>query len=71
MITSNMTRAGRQSRIIVTIGSETARGCGLLTDAVITTDNLATILDSEIDRVIGSFRETAEIDAALRATLSL
>ena len=33
------------------IGSESARGSGLLTDSVIITDNLATILDSEIDRV--------------------
>ncbi len=35
------------------------------------TDNLATILDSEIDRVIGSLSGIAEIDAALRTTLGL
>jgi hypothetical protein len=37
------------------------------------TDNLATILDSEIDRVIGigAFKGIAEIDAALRTTLAL
>ena len=46
MITSNMARAGHPSRVIVRIDSESARGCGLLMDAVIMTDNLATILDS-------------------------
>jgi mRNA interferase MazF len=35
------------------------------------TDNLATIHDSEIDRVIGSFSGMEEVDAALRATLEL
>jgi mRNA interferase MazF len=71
MITSNMARAGHPSRVIVRIGSESAKGSGLLMDSVIMTDNLATILDSEIDRVIGAFKRMSEIDAALRATLAL
>jgi hypothetical protein len=33
--------------------------------------NLATILDSEIDRAIGTFTGLKEIDAALRTTLAL
>jgi mRNA interferase MazF len=71
MITSNMARAGRPSRVTVRIGSESARGSGLLMDSVIMTDNLATILESEIDRVIGSFRGITEVDEALRVTLAL
>jgi len=71
MITSNMARAGHPSRVIVRIDSESARGCGLLMDSVIMTDNLATILNSEIDRVIGSLKAMPEIDAALRTTLGL
>jgi mRNA interferase MazF len=71
MITSNMARAGHPSRVIVRFGSEKARGSGLLMDSVIMTDNLATILDSEIDRAIGTFTGLTEIDAALRATLGL
>jgi mRNA interferase MazF len=43
----------------------------LLTDSVIVTDNLATILDSEIDRAIRAFTGLTEIDAALRTTLGL
>jgi mRNA interferase MazF len=70
MITSNMARAGHASRVIVRIGSESAKGSGLLMDSVIMTDNLATIHDSEIDRVIGTLRGIQEIDAALRTTLA-
>jgi mRNA interferase MazF len=71
MITSNMARGGHPSRVIVKIDSESARGCGLLMDSVIMTDNLATILDSEIDRVIRTLRGMPEIDQALRTTLVL
>ena len=71
MITSNMARAGHPSRAIVRIDSESAGGSGLLMDSVIMADNLATILDSEIDRVIGTLKVIPEIDAALRTTLAL
>jgi len=71
MITSNIPRAGHPSRVTVRIDSESARGSGLLVDSVIMTDNLATILDSEIDRVIGILKVVPEIDAALRTTLAL
>jgi mRNA interferase MazF len=71
MITSNMARAGHPTRVTVRIASESARGCGLLMDSVIMTDNLATVVDSEIDRVIGNFRRMPEGDAALRTTLAL
>jgi mRNA interferase MazF len=70
MITNNMARAGHPSRVVVRVGSESARACGLLMDSVIMTDNLATILDSEIDRIIGTFKGIPEIDTALRTTLS-
>lgn len=44
---------------------------GLRTDSVVMTDNLATILESEIDRTIGRIGNTSSIDAALRHTLGL
>ena len=71
MITSNMARAGHPSRVVVRLGTEGALESGLLTDSVIMTDNLATIHDSEIDRVIGAFMRLSELDAALRTTLAL
>lgn len=71
MITSNMARAGRPSRITVLASSEAAKRGGLLMDSVIMTDNLATVHYSEIDRVIGTLPGTTELDAALRATFAL
>lgn len=71
MISTNMARAGHLSRVSVALGSDTAKGSGLLTDSVIMTDNLATIRHSEIDRIIGAFKALKEIDAALRTTLAL
>jgi hypothetical protein len=40
-------------------------------DSVIMTDNLATVHYAEIDRVIGTFADSTELDAALRTTLAL
>jgi mRNA interferase MazF len=71
MITSNMARAGHPSRIIVRAEGESGKASGLLMDSVIMIDNLATIHDSEIDRVIGSVSGLDEVDTALRATLAL
>lgn len=44
---------------------------GLQTDSVVVTDNLATVLDNEIDRVIGRCGDMTPVDAALRHTLGL
>jgi mRNA interferase MazF len=71
MITSNMSRAGVPSRVVVKGGSRGVQGSGLLMDSVIVTDNLATVHYSEIDRAIGVFSRMDEVDAALRATLGL
>ena len=71
MITSNMSRAGHPSRVMVRMDSPAAEGSGLLMDSVIMTDNLATIHNSEIDRAIGSLSSMTEVDAALRTTLAL
>jgi len=71
MITSNMARGGHPSRVIVRVAGARANRSGLLMDSVIMTDNLATVHYSEIDRVIGTLPEAAELDAALRATLAL
>ncbi|MBI3958373.1 MAG: type II toxin-antitoxin system PemK/MazF family toxin [Chloroflexi bacterium] len=70
MITSRMSRASHPSRVAVSLSSSEGRQSGLLTDSVVMTDNLATIADSEIDRVIGSL-PMEKVDAALRHTLGL
>ena len=71
IITSNQSRSGHPSRVTVTRSSLEGRRMGLLSDSVVMTDNLATVLDSEIDRKIGRCDDMPAIDAALRHTLSL
>jgi mRNA interferase MazF len=70
MITSNVARAGHPSRILIQRATPIGRQSGLLTDSVVMTDNLATILDAAIDRVIGTV-SMKSIDTALRHTLGL
>jgi mRNA interferase MazF len=71
MITSNMARAGHASRVTLRQGSSQGKHAGILMDSVIMTDNLATIRDTEIDRVIGSLQDMAQVNDALRQTLDL
>jgi mRNA interferase MazF len=71
MITSNLARAAHPSRVLVRTAEKAARVSGLMMDSVIMTDNLATILYSEIDKTIGCFGAMEQVDAALRATLAL
>jgi mRNA interferase MazF len=70
MITSKLFRANHPSRVTVLLSTPEGQQSGLLTDSVVMTDNLATIADSEIDRVIGRLPMT-EVDVALRHTLGL
>ena len=70
MITSRMFRASHPSRVTTVLASLEGQQSGLLTDSVVMCDNLATIAETEIDRVIGTL-PTATVDAALRYTLGL
>ncbi len=71
MITSNLSRAGHLSRVLVKLSTPVGRASGLLSDSVIMTDNLATVLEKAIHSVIGDVTDMTSIDAALRHTLSL
>jgi mRNA interferase MazF len=70
MITSNLSRANHISRVVVFRESPEGRLSGLLTDSVVMTDNVATIAESEIDRVIGSI-PMEKVDLALKHTFGL
>lgn len=70
MITSNLARVKHPSRVLIRVKTRIGGQSGLLTDSVVMTDNLATILETEIDRVIGRLPRKP-IDAALRHTLGL
>ncbi len=71
MITSNLARRGHPSRVFIPLGSPPAREAGLRTDSVVMTDNLATVLEKAIDERIGTLRDMAAVDAALRRTMGL
>ena len=70
MITSRLFRANHPSRVTVILATPDGQLSGLLTDSVVMTDNLATVAQTEIDRVLGTLPMT-EVDAALRHTLGL
>jgi mRNA interferase MazF len=70
MITSRLFRANHPSRVKVLRSSPEGLQSGLLTDSVVMTDNLAIIVESEIDRVIGTL-PMIDVDRALRHTLNL
>ena len=71
LITSNMARAGHPSRVAVTLQTPAGRASGLRGDSVIMTDNLATILEIELDRVIGRLTDMSTVNAALKNTFGL
>jgi mRNA interferase MazF len=70
-ITSNLARAGPSHRVLLKLGTPAAQGTGLRTDSVIMADNLATVLDSEIDRRIGGLADLSAVDRGLRQVLGL
>jgi mRNA interferase MazF len=71
MITSNMSRADHRSRVKLLLNSPAGRQAHVLMDSVVMTDNLATVIENEIDRVLGGLDEMREVEAALRRTLAL
>jgi len=55
--------------VTIAAGGRIGRALGLLTDSVVMTDNLATVLDREIDKTIGHCSSTDDVDLAPRRTL--
>lgn len=70
MITSRLFRADHSSRVLVRLADAEGASSGLLSDSVVMTDNLVTVLLSEFDRVIGRLA-MRRMDTALRHTLGL
>lgn len=71
IISSNLSRADHESRILIETKTDTGKQSGLLFDSVVMTDNLATVALSRVTRVIGELKDTEMIDDALRHTLKL
>ena len=70
MITSKLFRANHATRVVIYLNTPESQHSGLLSDSVVMTDNLATIYENAIERVIGKL-SINEIDKALRYTLNL
>lgn len=71
MITSNLSRTGHPSRVFVSLASSEGRQAGLISDSVILTDNLATVLEAEISHSLGVWSDMASVESALRHTFGL
>jgi mRNA interferase MazF len=71
MITSNLSRAGHPSRVLVQIATPEGQQTGLLADSVIMTDNLVTVIEIEIDKAIGIWLDMSSVDVALIHTFGL
>ena len=70
LITSNLSRTG-STRVIVKKNDRVGNAMGLLRDSVVVTDNLATVLNREIDKAIGFCTAMDSVDQALKQTLGL
>ena len=71
MISSNPDRANHPSRAAIPLASPEGRASGLRLDSWIMTDNLATVLDSEIDSTLGRMPDMSIVDIALKYTMAL
>jgi mRNA interferase MazF len=71
MISSNLARRGHPSRVFIAASSPEGKAARLRLDSVAMTDNLATIMESEIDSILGHLANITKVNAALRHTLSI
>ncbi len=71
MITSNMNRANHPSRVTVLLNSVEGNSSGLRLDSVIMTDNIVTVLETEIDSILGSLPDMQSVDKALKHSFGL
>jgi mRNA interferase MazF len=70
MMTTNLLRTGN-TRVLVRAQSETGKAMGIDVDSIVVCDNLATVLNAQIDQLLGHCPIMAQVDDALRTTLAL
>lgn len=71
LITTNLRRSGHKSRVTIDASSDTGVNAGLRSDSVIVTDNLATVKNPFIEKVIGIMTDMTDVDNAIANTFSL
>jgi len=71
MITGNLNRSNHSSRVFIQLNTNEGRASGLRTDSIIMTDNIVTVLETEIDSVLGRLPDMKAVDNALRHSFGL
>lgn len=71
MITSNLNRANHLSRVFIDLNTNEGKASGLRTDSIIMTDNIVTVLLTEIDSVLGRLPSMEAVNNALRHSFGL
>jgi mRNA interferase MazF len=72
-ISGNLTRVGDKSHLLIAVATPEGRQSGLLHDSVVSCNNLATIEQNLIERVIGSLPSALrqQVNACLKAALEI
>jgi mRNA interferase MazF len=71
MITSNLNCANHPSRVLIEVNTNEGKKSGLRLDSVIMTDNIVTVLETEIDSILGRLPDMKAVDNALRHSFGL
>jgi len=71
LITSNLNRITGPTRVFVQRESLLGKQMGLKMDSVVVVDNLATVLEREMDKIIGKCTDLRAVENALRKTFAL
>ena len=71
MVTTNLVRKGHGSRIFVDLTTPLGQATGLVSNSVIMTDNMATILTSEVHRKLGTYSDLDALKNAIKFTFGL
>jgi len=71
MITTNLLRRNHASRIFIDVTTPIGLATGLVGNSVIMTDNMATIVASEIHRKLGLYADLDSLKTAIKNTFGL
>jgi len=71
MLTSNLQRRGHPSRVFIAAESPQGKVAGIRMDSVMMADNIATIHEEAIAKVIRRLNPMSSVEDALRHTLAL
>jgi mRNA interferase MazF len=72
-ITSTLSRRGDKSHVYIDVGTPEGKQAGLLHDSIISCNNLATIEQNDVHKIVGSLAPATvqELNECLRAALEI